>query len=103
MPFAHAMRQARQELDPDYGARRGVTASSAWMPVTEDMLVDAGHHVLGYDERAYERKMEAERYWRSLPWHVRLSRTFDGWRWRQRERLLEAIHRRLYPGCDRGG
>lgn len=102
VPFAAAMRQAREELDPEYRWRQSEIARllGAWIPVTEDALVDAGYDVPGYEERQARKAEASERYWRSLPWHVRLRRTLSAWRDRRRQRALDWIHARLYPEHD---
>lgn len=82
-----------------------VQKSSAWVPVSDEDIIDFG---LGTREQqaAAAARLDREearqaRYWSSLPFHVRLLRTLDYHRSRQRERFLAWLHRRLYPECNR--
>lgn len=71
-----------------------------WLPVSEDDLVDAGYEVPGYEERQTQAKAASDRYWRSLSWQVRLTRRLTYLRWRQRDRMLNWLHERLFPDHD---
>lgn len=60
-----------------------VMYSSAWMPVSDENILD---YDLGNRQQQTEawirlerRRWAADRYWRSLPWHVRLYRTAKAW------------------------
>lgn len=78
---------------------------ATWMPVSDEAIVD---FAMGSeaDQAAAAARLQRdaekmERRWRSLPRHVRLSRTVRGWYWEQRERFLSWLHRSLFPECER--
>jgi hypothetical protein len=77
---------------------------SAWIPVSDEMVVDYG---IGTTEQQAEsqnriqaRWDELERQWRALPWYVRLERTVRFRVWDLRDRAMRRIHRTLFPYCD---
>jgi hypothetical protein len=79
---------------------------TTWMHVTDEMIVDFR---IGTEEQqaAAAARLEAARArraaaWRALPARVRIARTLRARRWDLEERIRSAIHRRLFPECDRG-
>jgi hypothetical protein len=82
---------------------REVLAASAWLPVTEDMLVDAGIDVPGYEERIAAERAKRDAMWRALPWYVRMQRTVRMWRWHTTAAAREWLHSRLFPDCEGEG
>lgn len=79
---------------------------STWMHVTDESIVDFG---IGTEEQqaAAAARLEADRAaraaaWQALPARVRIARTLRSRRWDLEERARSAIHRRLFPECDRG-
>lgn len=84
-----------------------VESIAAWIPVSYQMILDAGsgsEELLQWArERQAEDDAEHERYWRSLPWRVRAWRTLRSRYWRARDAAVQALHDRLFGSdyCER--
>jgi hypothetical protein len=77
---------------------------SAWIPVTDELLLDAqvvsGEFLTILRERVDARRAEQEREWRALPWYVRAKRTLYHWKWSIPDRFMGWLHARLFPDHD---
>lgn len=78
---------------------------STWIAVTDESIVDFR---IGTDaqQAAAAARLEADRArraaaWRALPARVRIARALRSRRWDLEERIRSAVHRRLFPECDR--
>ena len=77
---------------------------SAWIPATDELLLDAqagsGEFLTMLRERVDARHAEEEREWRALPWYVRVNRTLYYWKWSIPDRFMGWLHSRLFPDHD---
>lgn len=77
---------------------------SAWIPVSDEMVVDYGigtpEQIAESSARLEMHRQEDERRWRALPWYVRFARSFRFWRWSVQDKAMRRLHAALFPDHD---